>query len=110
MLRGMKNRRQKHPSRITIPDAAVPAVRFFYADARRQNWRYEEIEYRSGVLRQTFKAWRHSNRPSYESLTSVLGALNWSLLPCPDPAIIPPDIREALAIPGLPPPVEAPTA
>jgi hypothetical protein len=83
-------------SRITIPQRAHPVVRFFYGEMRRQNVTYEEVEHCSGVYRQSFKAWRHSNKPGFESLEAVLGTLGWQLLPVPHVSKLPETLQTEL--------------
>ena len=71
-----------------------------FAEMRRQHVTYDELEWRSGVLRSTFKAWRTHNRPGLESIEAALGALGWHVLPVPKPEILPGNVRadlEALA-------------
>lgn len=63
---------------------------------RDQGVTYDELEWRSGVLKSTFKAWRTDNRPGIESMQAALGALGWRLVPCPPLASLPPETQAAL--------------
>lgn len=67
-----------------------------FAEMKRQRVTYDELEYRSGVLRSTFKAWRTNNRPGLDTIEAALGALGWSLLPIPGPRAIPAAVRADL--------------
>jgi hypothetical protein len=88
--------KEQRVSRITIPEHAHPVVRFFYGEMRRQNVSYGEVEHCSGVYLQSFKAWRHSNKPGFESLEAVLGALGWQLLPVPHVSKLPETLQSEL--------------
>lgn len=81
------------PSKITIPDHCDPRAKVVFAEMRRQGVTYDELEHRAGVLRSTFKAWRKNNRPGLDTIEAALGALGWSLLPVPNLATLPEDIR-----------------
>lgn len=70
-------------SRIQIPERCHPLAKMVFAEMRRQGVTYDELEWRSGVLRSTFKAWRTHNKPGLESIEAALGALGWSVLPVP---------------------------
>lgn len=66
----------------------------------RQRVTYDCLEYYSGVLRSTFKAWRTSNKPGLDTIEAALGALGWNVLPVPKAETLPPELRadlEALA-------------
>lgn len=69
-----------------------PRAKVVFAEMRRQAVTYDELEWRSGVLRSTFKAWRTNNKPGLDTIEAALGALGWELLPAPkldrlDPAV-----------------------
>lgn len=88
----------RRPSKITIPERADPRAKIVFAEMKRQGVTYDELEYRSGVLRSTFKAWRTHNCPSIQTVDAALGALGWvGLLPVPKPDTLPPALREELA-------------
>ena len=70
-------------SRVTIPQHVNPLVAFIFAELRRQNVSYDELSWRSGVLRSTVKAWRKTNTPHATSLEAALGALGWQLTVAP---------------------------
>ena len=55
-------------SRITIPERCHPLAKIVFVEMQRQGVTYDELEWRSGVLRSTFKAWRTHNRPGLESV------------------------------------------
>ena len=84
------------PSKVTIPDHCNPLARAVFAEMRRQGVTYDELEWRSGVLRSTFKAWRKNNRPGLETVEAALGALGWHVLPVPRPETLPPQLRADL--------------
>lgn len=83
-------------SRITTPEVCHPVVKVVFAEMRRQSITYDELEYRSGVLKSTFKAWRTNNRPGLETVEAALGALGWSFLPVPSLEHVPAKIRVEL--------------
>lgn len=87
----------KRPSRITIPKHAHPLARFVFSEMSRQNCTYDALEFYSGVLRSTFKAWRTSNTPGLETIEAAAGVLGWSILPVPRTEALPPDLRADLA-------------
>lgn len=86
----------KRKSRITIPERAHPLARFVFAEMKRQCVTLDALEWRSGVLRTTAKAWRTNNKPGIETIEAALGALGWSLLPVPDRRTIPATLRADL--------------
>jgi hypothetical protein len=86
----------KRVSRITIPTRCNPLAKLIFAEMQRQSVTYDELEYRSGVLRSTFKAWRGDNRPGLDTIEATLGALGWLLLPVPVFEQVPEDIRADL--------------
>lgn len=88
---------EPRPSKITVPKRCHPAARIVFAEMRRQNVTYDELEYRSGVQKSTFKAWRTHNKPGLESIQAALGALGWEFLPCPPLDALAPTVREAIA-------------
>lgn len=95
MLLGMA--RQNIPSRIQIPVHCHPLAAFVFAEMKRQNVRYDELEWRAGVLRSTFKAWRTNNRPGLDTIEAALGALGWTVQPVPaKPEMLPPELRADL--------------
>jgi hypothetical protein len=63
---------------------------------KRQAVTYDWVEWRSGVLRSTLKAWRNNNRPGMDSIEAVLGSLGWSLVPVPKADVIPARLRADL--------------
>lgn len=85
------------PSRVTVPKRAHPAAKIVFAEMRRQNVTYDELEYRSGVLKSTFKAWRTHNSPGLETLQAALGSLGWEFLPCPPLDALAPIVRDEIA-------------
>lgn len=84
------------PSRITIPARAHPAAKIVFAEMRRQGVSYDELEFRSGVLKTTFKAWRTHNAPGLDTVQAALGALGWSFLPVPEPEVLKPEVRQRI--------------
>jgi hypothetical protein len=63
---------------------------------RRHNCSYMELEFVTGVLRSTFKAWRTNNRPGLDTIEAALGAFGWSVLPVPKAETLPADLRADL--------------
>src|SRR6478736_6465849 len=87
-------------SKITIPERAHPLAKAVFAEMKRQCVTYDELEWRSGVLRTTFKAWRKNNRCGLDTIEAALGVLGWHVLPVPKPETLPHELRvdlEALA-------------
>jgi hypothetical protein len=84
------------PSKITIPERAHPLAKAVFAELKRQNVTLLELEFRSGVLVGTAKAWRKNNRPGLETMEACLGALGWSLLPVPKASALPEGLRADL--------------
>lgn len=83
-------------SRITIPERINPLAKCVFAEMKRQRVTYDELEWRSGVLRSTFKAWRTHNRPGLESIEAALGALGFQLVVAPSASALPPALRADL--------------
>jgi hypothetical protein len=70
-------------SSITVPKRAHPLAKLVFAEMKRQGQTYLDIEWLSGVLVTTIKAWRTHSRPGLETAEAALGALGWSLVPVP---------------------------
>ncbi len=68
---------------VTMPERVSPHVRLVFAEMARAARSYDDVEAASGVRRQTVKQWRRKNRPSLESLESVLNCLGWHFLAVP---------------------------
>jgi len=83
-------------SRITVPEQANPFVRLVFAEMRRQNMSYDELEHLSGVLKCTTKAHRTDNNCGLATIEANLGALGWTLVPVPKIDVLPPHVAEAL--------------
>lgn len=66
-------------SKVTVPEQCDPRAKIVFAEMRRQAVTYDELEWRSGVLRSTFKAWRTNNKPGLDTVEAALGALGWDL-------------------------------
>ncbi len=93
-------KRNDKPSRISMPEHAHPVARFIFDQMRAQGVTYMEMEYCSGVLRCTTKAWRTDNAPGLDTADACLGVLGFSLIPVPNPEHLSPELRadlEALA-------------
>lgn len=84
------------PSKITVPERANPLAKLVFAEMQRQNVTYDSLEWASGVLRCTIKAWRQENKPGLETIEACLGALGWALVPVPRMDRLPPEIVEGL--------------
>lgn len=95
---GHHNAPGRRPSKITIPKSCHPLAKAVFAEMKRQGVTYDELEHRSGVLRSTFKAWRTNNRPGLETVEAALGSLGWRVLPVPDPATLPHQLRADLEV------------
>src|SRR4051812_42760200 len=83
-------------SKITIPERAHPLAKAVFAEMRRQGVTYDTLEWKSGVLRSTFKAWRTNNKPGLDTIDAALGALGWHVLPVPKPETLPAELRADL--------------
>jgi hypothetical protein len=83
-------------SKITIPAVAHPLAKAVFAEMKRQAVTYYELEFKSGVLRPTFKAWRTNTRPGLETIEAALGALGWHVLPVPRAETLPEGLRANL--------------
>jgi hypothetical protein len=90
-------RRQKRPSLITVPERAHPIAKLIFAEMKKQGKTYSELEFESGVLVTTTKAWRQHSRPSIESAEAALGALGWSLVPVPRMDRLPEKLQSGIA-------------
>ena len=86
----------RRPSKITIPERCHPLAKVVFAEMKRQNVSYDELEHRAGVLRSTFKAWRTNNKPGLETIEAALGALGWHVLCVPRPETLPYQLRADL--------------
>lgn len=80
-------------SKITVPERCDPRAKIVFAEMRAQAQTYDEIEWKSGVLRSTVKAWRRDNKPGLDTMDAVLGALGWELIPTPKPERLDPALR-----------------
>jgi hypothetical protein len=83
-------------SKITIPEHCDPRAKLVFAEMKRQGVTYDELEWKSGVLRSTFKAWRKCNQPSIPTVEAALGVLGWDLVPIPKSATLPAQLRADL--------------
>jgi hypothetical protein len=63
---------------------------------KRQGVTYDELEWRSGVLRSTFKAWRTNNRCGLDTIEAALGVLGYSVTAVPRPEALPEPLRADL--------------
>ena len=93
---GHHNTPARRPSKITIPEHCHPLAKAVFAEMKRQNVSYDELEHRAGVLRSTFKAWRTNNRPGLDTIEAALGSLGWHVLPVPKPETLPAQLRADL--------------
>jgi hypothetical protein len=55
---------------------------------------YDELSWRSGLLKSTLKSWRVEKFPSLRSIEAALGALGWGLAPYPKLETLPADASE----------------
>jgi hypothetical protein len=81
---------------VSIPERAGPHVKLCFAEMQRQGLTYDEMEWRSGVLRPTLKAWRYKNAPSLTNIEAVLGVLGFDFVPVPRAEVLPPEIVREL--------------
>ena len=86
----------RQPSKVTVPKRAHPAAKIVFAEMRRQGVTYDELEYRSGVLKSTVKAWRTDNSPGLETMQAALGSLGWEFLAVPRLENLPEGVRAKL--------------
>jgi len=86
----------KRPSRVTVPKHAHPLAKVIFAEMQRQGITYDEMEYASGVLRSTTKAWRTNNTPGLATIEACLGVLGWALVPVPRIDHVPENVREGV--------------
>ncbi|MBA2127176.1 hypothetical protein DLM45_13230 [Hyphomicrobium methylovorum] len=89
------------PSRVTIPAKANPLARLAFELMKRHGVSYQELEFRSGILASSVKAWRgggklRPNVPSLASIEAALGVFGYRLVPCPPLSNLPADVREKL--------------
>lgn len=89
----MSNEQPKRGSRVTIPQHANPLAKIVFAEMRRQGITYDEMEWRSGVLRSTLKSYRNEKTPSLQSIEALLGAVGWGLAPFPKLETLPPEVQ-----------------
>jgi len=86
------------PSRVTVPDRVRhPVVKIVFQEMQTQGVTYAELEHRSGVLTSTIKSWRKEKSPNLFTLEAALGAVGWRFIAVPDPELLTPDARDALA-------------
>lgn len=86
------------PSRVTVPERCHPMAKIVFGEMNRQGVTYDELEYRSGVLRSTFKAWRTHNKPGLDTIEAALGSLGWVVIPVPRIEHLPPNIQAGLEV------------
>jgi hypothetical protein len=81
---------------VTMPSRVSPHVKLVFSEMARLQVTYDEVEATSGVRRPTVKQWRKKNRPSLESLESVLSVLGWAYVPVPALQTLPPELAGEL--------------
>ena len=74
-------KRRRNPRTISMPERVGPFARLVFAEMARQRVTYDSLEERSGVRRDTLKAWRKKNRPGLESIEAALATLGFGLVP-----------------------------
>jgi len=85
---------------LTQPASCHPAARVIFVLMKRGGVTYDTLAEKSGVLRSTVKAWRHSNSPSWDCLNAVANVLGHELVVAPKLETLDPALRrdlEALA-------------
>ena len=93
----------KHPNRprVSVPLHAHPHAKLIFALMGEHSVTYDELEYRSGVLRSTLKSYRNEKTPSLQSIEALLGSFGWTLVPVPPLESLPTAAREQLEEVGL---------
>jgi len=86
----------KRKSKITTPETAHPLAKCVFTLMREHGVTYDELEFRAGVLRSTFKAWRTNNRPGLDTIEAALGVFNYSVLPVPPADELPAELHADL--------------
>jgi hypothetical protein len=86
----------RRKSKITTPEIAHPLAKSVFTLMREHGVTYDELEWKSGVLRSTFKAWRNANRPGLDTIEAALGVFGYSVLPVPPADVLPPELRADL--------------
>jgi hypothetical protein len=86
----------KRKSKVVVPATAHPLAKSVFALMREHAVTYDELEWKSGVLRSTFKAWRTNNRPGLDTIEAALGVFNYSVLPVPPADALPAELRADL--------------
>jgi hypothetical protein len=81
---------------VTMPERVSPHVKLVFSEMARLQITYDQVEAASGVRGPTVKQWRKKNRPSLESLESVLSVLGWALSPVPALETLPPELAGEL--------------
>lgn len=81
-----KRRRNRY---ATVPTGVSPVVRLIFLEIARQKLRYQDVEDFSGCRRAAVKQWRIKNKPSWESIQSVLSVLGFGFVPTPTPQVLP---------------------
>jgi transcriptional regulator with XRE-family HTH domain len=71
-------------------------VKLVFAEMRRQGWTYDDLEWKSGVLRPTLKAWRHKNSPNLQNIEAVLAVLGYDFVPIPRANTLPKELVSEL--------------
>lgn len=93
---GHHNAPAQRASKITIPEHAHPLAKAVFAEMARQGVTYDDLEWKSGVLRSTYKSWRRSSIPGLDTIEAALGSLGWHVLPVPKPETLPHELRTDL--------------
>jgi len=88
------------PSRVTVPERAHPLAKLVFRLMAAQGVSYSELEFRSGILLSTIKAWRSTESgtasPSTAALEAALGALGFTLIAIPRLEMLSPQVRAKL--------------
>ncbi len=99
MERAPSHRKPEPPKRqslITVPLRAHPLAKLVFGEMKVAGKTYLDMEWESGVLVTTIKAWRTHSRPGLETAEAALGALGWSLVPVPRMERLPAELQAAL--------------
>ncbi|GLS54765.1 hypothetical protein [Methylobacterium gregans] len=84
--------KKRRPSTVTVPEGVCPHVKLLFAEMRRLNITYQEVEDRSGVQRPALKSWRHRTNPTLTSMEAALAVVGYQFVPLPTEMALPPEI------------------
>lgn len=86
----------KKVSRVSVPERCNPHARLVFQLMRETGFTYDEVEYRSGILRSTLKSYRLEKTPSLQSIEALLGVWGYTLVPVPPLSSLKPETLDAI--------------